>query len=80
MDLATEKAVLVKAAEEFLAAAKKFDGSPLARTALMKQADNLRYYSEDAFGTILRQWDSVCKSWCSKPLVLTLARCILHLR
>lgn len=54
-----DKATLVKAAEEFLAAAKSFDGDPGARAALTKQADNLRYYSEDGFGTILRQWDSV---------------------
>lgn len=72
MDRTTEKAVLVKAAEDFLAAAKNFDGNPLARAALMKQADNLRYYSEDSFGTILRQWDSVCTSGRNKYLVLTI--------
>ena len=54
-----EKATLVKAAEDFLSAAKSFDGDPIARMSLMKQADNLRYYSEDAIGTITRQWDSV---------------------
>ncbi|GAB7365133.1 hypothetical protein MBLNU230_g6222t1 [Neophaeotheca triangularis] len=50
---------LVEAAEKFLAAAKKFDGDPLERMALTKQADNLRYHAEDGFGTIMRQWDQV---------------------
>ncbi|KAK3686895.1 hypothetical protein LTR37_019337, partial [Vermiconidia calcicola] len=59
MDQDEGKAALVKAAEEFLAAAKSFDGDQLARMSLTKQADNLRYLSEDAFGTIYRQWDSV---------------------
>ena len=55
----TENTALVKAAEDFLAAAKGFNGDPIARTELMKQADNLRYYSEDAGGTLFRQWDTV---------------------
>lgn len=51
---------LVRAAEDFLAAAKGFNGDPLARMALVKQADNLRYQAEDGFGTIMRQFDQVC--------------------
>ncbi|KAK5131067.1 hypothetical protein LTR08_001353 [Meristemomyces frigidus] len=50
---------LVKAAEDFLASVKNFDGNPIARAALVKQADNLRYHSEDGFGTILRQFDGI---------------------
>lgn len=41
MDEVVEKTTLVKAAEDFLATAKSFDGNPLARMALVKQADNL---------------------------------------
>jgi hypothetical protein len=59
MDEMVGSAQLVKAAEEFLAAAKIFNGEPDARAALVKQADNLRYYAEDGFGTIFRQWDHV---------------------
>lgn len=59
MDGATEKAALIEAAEEFLAAAKKFDGDPIDRTELTKKADNLRWYSEDAGGALFRQWDTV---------------------
>ncbi|KAI0480587.1 hypothetical protein GGR56DRAFT_671688 [Xylariaceae sp. FL0804] len=58
-DLAREKARLVEAAEGFLDAAKRFDGGKAERTALMKLADNLRYFSEDAYGTMMRQWDTV---------------------
>ena len=47
MDLTQEKALLIKAAEDFLAAAKKFNGNPKDRVTLMNQADNLRFLSED---------------------------------
>ncbi len=62
MDKATSKTTLVKAAEAFLATAKSFDGNPVARAAQMKQADNLRLYSEDALGTMLRLWDAISKN------------------
>ena len=57
--MASDNSALVKAAEEFLVAAKAFDGNPVSRMALTKQADNLRYQAEDPFGTIMRQWDQV---------------------
>ena len=59
MDPATDKTALIKAAEDFLATAKKFDGDPVARTELTKKADDLRRYSEDAGGALFRQWDTV---------------------
>lgn len=68
MDLTDEKAAIIKAAEDFLAAAKKFDGDPILRTELTKKADNLRWYSEDAGGALFRQWDTVCKL--PTPIVL----------
>ena len=55
----TDNTALIKAAEDFLTAAKRFDGDPVARADLTKQADNLRWYSEDAGGTLFRQWDAV---------------------
>lgn len=54
-----DNTALVNAAEEFLAAAKSFDGNPIARMDLTRQANNLRIQSEDGFGTIIRQWDQV---------------------
>ena len=54
---------LVKAAEDFLTAAKSFNGDPLARAELVKQADNLRYFAEDGMGTILRQLEQVRDSY-----------------
>lgn len=57
--MAQDNSALVEAAEQFLAAAKKFDGDPIARMRLTKHADNLRYQAEDGFGTIMRQWDQV---------------------
>ncbi len=59
MDDTTDQAVLVKAAEECLAAAKNFNGGPEARMALLKQVDKLRYYSEDVEGVMSRHWDNV---------------------
>jgi len=57
--MAKDNFELVKAAEEFLASAKAFDGNPIARMGLAKQADNLRYHAEDGLGTMLRQWDQL---------------------
>lgn len=68
MGQVTDNTALIKAAEDFLAAAKNFNGDPVARAGLMKQADNLRWYSEDAGGTLFRQWDSV--SECSNTMGL----------
>lgn len=68
MDQVTDNTALIQAAEDFLVAAKAFDGDPVARAGLMKQADNLRWYSEDAGGTLFRQWDSVGK--CLKTMYL----------
>lgn len=57
--MTSSNADLVKAAEDFLAAAQSFNGDPMARMGLVKQADNLRIHAEDGFGSILRQWDNV---------------------
>lgn len=57
--MADDNAALVKAAEDFLAAAKSFNGDPIARMSLTRQADNLRLQAEDGMGTIMRQWDQV---------------------
>lgn len=54
-----DNTTLVKTAEQFLAAAKGFNGDPNERMKLVKQANNLRIQSEDGFGSILRQWDQV---------------------
>lgn len=59
MDQTNDNAALIKAAEDFLAAAKKFKGDPIARMSLMNKADNLRLHSEDAMGTMYRQCNHV---------------------
>lgn len=60
MNGTSDKTALVQAAEDFLAAAKAFNGDDvMARAGLMKQADHLRLLVEDPFGTIMRQWDVV---------------------
>ena len=59
MSPATDNSALVKAAEDFLAAAKSFKGDPGARTNLMWKANNCRFFAEDAGGTMFRQWDTV---------------------
>lgn len=76
---------LVSAAEDFLSSAKVFDGSQSARAKLMKQADNLRIFSEDGFGTLMRQIEvvgtslwfnylyspaTVSSHWCTQRLVI----------
>ncbi len=55
----TDNTALVKEAEDFLAAAKSFDGNYLKRIDLTRRANNLRWLSEDAGGTLFRQWDTV---------------------
>ncbi|KAF2763086.1 o-methyltransferas-like protein [Pseudovirgaria hyperparasitica] len=52
-------ASLVAAAEDFLAAAKAFNGEPMGQMALVKKADKLRYLSEGPRDTIFRQWDTI---------------------
>lgn len=59
MDLNFEKEVLIKKAEDFLGAAEEFDGTPPARAGLSRQLDRLRWYTEDAAGALMRQWEAV---------------------
>ena len=61
INLEMDKATIVKAAEDILASAKSFDRDAIGRMRLAKEADNLRYYCEGAFGTIRRRSDSVRK-------------------
>lgn len=60
-----DNSALVAAAEEFLAAAKSFNGEDGRRVDLMKQAYALRYHVEDARGMLFRHWEAVseCNLW-----------------
>ena len=60
-------AALIKAAEDFAAKVKTFDGSdPIAHSALLKEADNLRFLLESPFDRMMKQWEHVS----SVPLFL----------
>lgn len=48
---------LIKAAEEFTAAVKNFDGDPSEQMNLLKQTDKLRSLIETPFDTVMKQWE-----------------------
>lgn len=55
----SQNAELIKAADEFAAAVKQFNGDQLAQMKLLKQADNLRFLLESPFDKMMKQWEHV---------------------
>ncbi|KUJ18488.1 o-methyltransferase-like protein [Mollisia scopiformis] len=51
-------AELIKAADEFAAAVKNFDGDAMAQMKLLKEADRLRFLLESPFDRMMKQWES----------------------
>lgn len=50
-------AELIKAADEFAAAVKQFNGDPIAQSKLLKEADRLRFLLESPFDRMMKQWE-----------------------
>ncbi|KAF8860842.1 S-adenosyl-L-methionine-dependent methyltransferase [Acephala macrosclerotiorum] len=50
-------AELIKAAEDFAAAVKQFDGNQNEQMRLLKEADKLRFLLENPFDRIMKQWE-----------------------
>ena len=54
-----DNVVLVRTAEQLLAAAKEYKGDRLANVDLLQQANKLRYLLEGPTDTVFRQWENV---------------------
>lgn len=54
-----QNAELIKAEDEFAAAARQFNGDPISQMKLLKGADNLRYLLESPPDRMMKQWEHV---------------------
>ena len=52
-------AELIKAADEFAAAARQFNGDQNAQMKLLGEADRLRFLLESPFDRMMKQWEHV---------------------